>query len=219
MAEGHGQRDYGLKKPKLPKLPKGRQPVPTEAVIDRYLAAIPEELRGLFLARSRDGLRPAEARPMSVRNYDWTTGHLTIYRDDTKTDEGVGVFRLDPELREWLDTWVPIEQRFDPWRPLFINPKCWKPSSLARQRKRGKPTTGRWTPTAEKSVARRRLQGDRRLLRSERLRPARGGDPHASEVGRAHRPPQSEGGPGQASAHRQRDHRDLHPHEGDRRRR
>lgn len=153
-------REHVLQKPpSMPPLPKGRQPVPDADTVARYLAAIPEELRGLFLSRSVDGLRPSEARRMTLANYDFATGLLSIDPDQTKTEKGAGTFQLDWELRDWLDAWIPRDQRLNRSRPLFLNPRCWLPCSVARERvraeKRGLPApviTGHWTAGAEKSV-------------------------------------------------------------------
>lgn len=119
-------------KPKLPKLEKRRKVVPDEAALERYLQAIPEPIRGLWLIRGYDGLRPSEARRLNISNYDWRTRAIAI--EDTKTENGVRTFEVDWEVSEWLDRHVPAEARLDGARPLFINP--------------GSPS-GRWRRTAE----------------------------------------------------------------------
>jgi integrase len=107
-------------KPRLPKLEKRRRPVPSEEALARYLAAIPEQIRGLWLIRGYDGLRPSEARRLNVANYDWRTRVLAI--EDSKTETGIRTFEVDWEVGEWLDRWVELEQRMDRERPLFVHP-------------------------------------------------------------------------------------------------
>lgn len=152
-------RMHALAKPKgMPPLPKGGQPVPDADTLRRYLDAIPEELRGLFLARSYDGLRPSEARRMNVADFDFRSGVLRIDVSDTKTAEGAAPMLLDWEVREWLDRYVPKAERLDRTRPLFRNPRALTPASRGRARamaaKRGVEAVvdGRWTESAEKGA-------------------------------------------------------------------
>lgn len=109
-------------KPELPALDRRRRPVPSEDVLDRYLTAIPEEVRGLWLVRARDGLRPSEARKLRVSNYNWRTRMLTI--EESKTETGQATFEVDWEVSDWLEKWVPAESRLVPDQYLFKNPRA-----------------------------------------------------------------------------------------------
>lgn len=155
-------RSVALNLPTLPSVEGGRQAVPTIEVVERYLAAIPEDTRGLFLTRSIEGLRPAEARRARVRNYNWQTRVLSITRNITKTKAGVRHFEVDDELAAWLEKWVSLEQRLDPDRPLFINPNALTPAAIASRRRiykrkgLGEPVEdGHWEEDAEYRVHQR----------------------------------------------------------------
>lgn len=121
-------------KPPLPPLERRRKPVPAEDVLTRYLAAIPEEIRGLWLARSHDGLRPSEARRLRVGSYSWKTRAMSI--EDSKTETGIRTFVVDWEVGDWLERHVPLADRLDPDAPLFRNPNApdgwWKQTPEVR---------------------------------------------------------------------------------------
>jgi integrase len=124
-------------KPELPAIDRRRRPVPSEGVLDRYLAAIPEDERGLFLLRSRDGVRISEARRLNVANYDWQARALSIV--DTKTEAGRRSFEVDWEVADWLEAHVPPSERLDTTRPLFRNARA---------------DDGRWRADAEERIHR-----------------------------------------------------------------
>lgn len=152
-------RGVPVQKPELPRVSKRPKEVPTIELLERYLAEIPEETRGIFLTRSIEGLRPNEARQLEIRHYNWRTHVLTITRDITKTDDGVREFDVDEELADWLEKWVPKSERLDRTRPLFINPKALTVRSILSRRRvaelRGLPAPledGRWEENAETAV-------------------------------------------------------------------
>lgn len=97
------------KKPALEPPAERRLPVPDEEFVDRYLAAIPNSARGLFLVRSRDGLRPSEARRLHIEDYDFERRELTIRL--TKTEKGKRRIPVDWETAEWIENWVPMDRR------------------------------------------------------------------------------------------------------------
>jgi integrase len=150
-------------KPDLPPVDITAPEVPAQNALERYLAAIPEEIRGLWLTRSIDGLRPKEARLLRIWNYDWDTQQLNI--TETKTMRGRRSFTVDWELAEWLEKWVPPADRLDPMRRLFRNPKSFLPAQVAsvraKARQRGKPEPvidGTWTNQAERDVHLRAIE-------------------------------------------------------------
>lgn len=152
-------RDRPLATPTLPEVDPTAPEVPSEDVLERYIALIPEDRRGIFLARSYDGLRPSEARRVTVGDYDFRSRVLFIERKHTKTPAGVRAIEVDDELGDWLERWVPLTERFNADRPLFINPNQFRPNVLASKRAsarlRGEPepiTTGAWEEDAETSV-------------------------------------------------------------------
>lgn len=152
-------RMQAVVRPDLPAIDREKKPKPSVALVERYLDAIPEYLRGLFLTRSIQALRVTEARRMRVRNYDWETRILAITRKDTKTAKGVRDFEVDDELGDWLDKWVPKSERLNKNRPLFINPRAMTPQAVASKKrgaqKRGLPEPvidGQWTSNAEDAV-------------------------------------------------------------------
>ncbi len=118
--------------PELPARRKGKVPVPNEATLERYIAAIPEDRRGLFLARSYNGLRPSEARRLNVGDYDFERNQIRIR--SSKTRAGVRTLEADWELADWMRRHVSPEARLDRSRPLFKNPsgqgdRRWKQTS------------------------------------------------------------------------------------------
>lgn len=158
MRKRHVLRQHVLMKPGLPTIGKRRKPVPSPEVVERYLAAIPDEVRGLFLTRSIEVLRPSEARRLRVSNFNWKRGKgvISITRDITKTEAGVRKFEVDGELEDWLFKHVSPEERLKLDRPLFINPNIFKPAVLLSRRtiyaRKGlplNPEDGHWEPDAE----------------------------------------------------------------------
>ncbi len=55
-----------------------RQPVPSEEALRRYLDAIPEAARGIFLIRAYNGLRMPEARTLRVGSYNLERDTVTL---------------------------------------------------------------------------------------------------------------------------------------------
>ena len=121
--------------PELPRLETRRRPVPSLDVLGRYLDAIEEPIRGLWLARSLDGLRPSEARRADVGWYDFATQVLHIR--ESKTEAGKRAMKVHPDVVAWLERFVPKSDRLRPDRPLFSNPRA---------------RDGRWRPDAEERI-------------------------------------------------------------------
>ena len=126
----------------LPQLPHVEW-VPDEKTIPaledalRVIQAIPDELsRGLWLARTLAGLRPAEARRLDVRHYDFSSGDLKIpTRHRTKKGRRLPLPGVADELVEWLERHRRGAMGAE---PLFPNPRAEKKSA------------GRWLPHAER---------------------------------------------------------------------
>jgi integrase len=126
----------------LPELPSVEW-VPDEKTIPaledslRIIAAIPDELaRGLWLAHTLAGLRPAEARRLDVRHYDFSTGVLWIpTRHRTKKGRRLPLPGVADELVAWLERNRKGAMGAE---PLFPNPRARKGSQ------------GRWKPHAER---------------------------------------------------------------------
>jgi integrase len=124
--------------PTLPviKLPERARRVPDAVSLTRILAEIPEEVRGLWIARALAGLRPAEARRLNRSAY--ADGALVIDADVAKTKKArtLLIGSVVPELDAWIRA-----HRLDakPWEPLFQNPNSWMPVK-------------RWQATAERTV-------------------------------------------------------------------
>ncbi len=108
--------------------------VPDRESLSRILAEIPEEERGLWLARSYAGLRPAEARRVDVRDYK--AGVLTIRAEICKTGtaRSLPIADVAPELAQWIES---HRSGARPWDPLFPAPRS---------------SDGRWRPTPERRV-------------------------------------------------------------------
>jgi len=128
----------------VPALPEVRVPeyapkIPTPAVQDRILAAIPAEKRGVFLARGLMGLRPSEAARANVEDYDFDRDLLTVHAKGGRVR-----FLPAPKLvAAWIHehTARPSHLRDTdaPPVPLFVNPKATNPE-------------GRWTPASARRV-------------------------------------------------------------------
>lgn len=125
--------------PPLPRMKASRRArtVPDQGSLRRILAEIPEAERGLWLARSLAGLRPAEARRADVGDY--RDGVLTLRPEVVKTDKPrvLAIRDVAPEL----DAWIRAHRaQALPWEPLFTNPRA---------------RDGRWRETPEARVWRR----------------------------------------------------------------
>jgi integrase len=110
----------------------------------RVIQAIPDELsRGLWLARTLAGLRPAEARRLDVRHYNFATGELTIpTKHRNKRGRRLPLPGVSDELVAWLETHRRGAMGAE---PLFPNPNAAKGRT-----EEGKATQGRWKPHAER---------------------------------------------------------------------
>lgn len=121
--------------PQLPriKVPVGQPKVPAEPDLARILEAIPSRIRGLWLARSRAGLRASEARRLDVTDYAPGSGELTIPGAKSKTRRGRVLPLRDvvPELDRWI-----LEHRSAarPWEPLFVNETAANPEMRWKDR-------------------------------------------------------------------------------------
>ncbi len=121
--------------PQLPKIkiPKARKRVPNREAVARVILAIPEDRRGLWLARTLLGLRPAEARNANMSHYQAGVIHLTA--DIVKTRDARFAARGDRRpTAGCVDPQVALGRA--PWEPLFPNP-----NALNREQ--------RWTYNAE----------------------------------------------------------------------
>ena len=121
--------------------------VPTAAVQERVISAIPERKRGLFLARGFMGLRPSEARRANLSDYRFnpdSADELMIPKSKSKR------YRLLPvpaPVSAWVRGRHPAANLRDanaPEVPLFPNPDA--------------PGDGRWQPTAEYRTVRRAMK-------------------------------------------------------------
>lgn len=102
----------------------------------RVIAAIPEEMQGLWLAHTLAGLRPAEGRRLDVRHYNFATGDLTIpTKSRHKRGRRLPIRTVVPALDAWL---VKHRQGAMGAEPLFPNPRAYKKSAQ------------RWLPHAER---------------------------------------------------------------------
>ena len=109
---------------------------------DRVLAAIPEIDRGIFLALSHLGLRPGEARALTVADYhdEWITVDKAIKGKSvsaevrgTKTGKPKRL-PVSEELRDWIEKHVDASGRLRA-APLFPNPRTgriWPHKALQR---------------------------------------------------------------------------------------
>ncbi len=135
--------------------PVKEEHIPTVLSMDvrgRVLGEIKESKRGVFLGLAWLGCRPTEARVLRVSAWDGADEiRITeAARDDriqphsgTKglkhRASGGKVLPVAPELREWLEKYVPLRRRMeDPDGPLFVNtdPQSktgwWSKSGLSR---------------------------------------------------------------------------------------
>lgn len=148
----HGERILREmpQRPQLPELsrdPGLRRATPTEDELQRFLAAIPEHLRGLWLMRGLDCLRPSEARRLRVRDYtpptfapdgaELTRGVLHIRI--SKTRRGLRALPVDYAVQDWLADHMPRGHQWTPDALLFQNPIAERES-------------GAWTEDSERSV-------------------------------------------------------------------
>ena len=116
--------------------------IPEADVVERVLAEIPEEERGIFLVRSYMGLRPSESRRLNVADLRVGTGdpdladaaiHLPPPKTKTKRPRKL---QLHPEVAAWLVQHGDLD-RFG-GEPLFTNPDAdnaerrWMPGSERR---------------------------------------------------------------------------------------
>lgn len=132
-------------KPDLPAVRAKRKPVPSPEDLARYLDAIPEHIRGFWLACAYDGLRISEAERANVRDYNWRTHVLRVV--DSKTETGVRSFEVDWEVAEWLEKHVPAAARMQARAPLFRNPNGhsegrWTGGSRRRVHERAQAASG-----------------------------------------------------------------------------
>jgi integrase len=115
--------------------------IPEVDVVERVLAEIPEEERGIFLVRSYMGLRPSEARRLNVSDLrvrtdpDLSDAYINLPPSKTKTNKARKL-QLHPEVAGWLVAHRDLE-RFG-GEPLFTNPDAdnaehrWMPGSERR---------------------------------------------------------------------------------------
>jgi integrase len=133
----------------LLEFPRLKHSTSTRSVMDlddraAAIAALPDEDRGIFLAL-KIGIRPSEARALTIADYDFARGVVTIRyalkgsgsgakRGPTKTGE-TGDYPITGELREWIAEHVPEARRFQPDAPLFAHPRTGRPyhSNVVRQ--------------------------------------------------------------------------------------
>jgi len=94
--------------------------IPERADLERILAAIPAEIRGLWLVRAYMGLRPSEARRLDVRDLRENGTALQLLGAKTKT-RAPRLLPLAPEVADWLREHGQLEHRFGA-APLFWNP-------------------------------------------------------------------------------------------------
>ena len=123
--------------PVAPEMPSVHVPeyapkIPTPSELDRILAAIPDEIRGLFLARGRMGLRPSEAIRANVADWHPELLELTILGKGGL----VRVLPAHPEVANWIGRHRGSAFALE---PLFLNPR-------ANNRER------RWTEFPARSV-------------------------------------------------------------------
>ena len=122
-----------------PALALGQLPpvrIPDEETLAAYLGLIPEVKRGLFLARSYNGLRPSEARALNVQDYDFRQHELTL--SHTKTGEPATV-PVDWEVGAWIEKHVAPGKAILGYWPLFRNEDA-------------ESSHGRWSPASERRV-------------------------------------------------------------------
>ena len=113
--------------PALPRIevPVYHPKVPEAGDVARILAKIPEQIRGLWLARCLAGLRPSEARRLEVSDYRAGVILIPSVKSKTKRPRALDVENVVPELDAWIRA-----HRDGAWgtEPLFPNQrgKWWK---------------------------------------------------------------------------------------------
>lgn len=140
---GHMRRVGALKEmPEFPtvRVRKKERSVPDRESLAKILEQIPEESRGLFLARSYAGLRPEEARMLDVRDYKAGSLHIRAQICKTGEDRYLPLYDVAPELASWIER---HRKGASPWEPLFKAPKG------RRRGRNAKVVDGRWRTTAE----------------------------------------------------------------------
>jgi integrase len=85
----------------------------------RVIGAIPERIRGIYLALAYHGLRPSEAIRLGVSDYDFSTGIIQARRTKNKRSR---VIPASGELRAWIERFVDPAGRLT-GAPLFANPR------------------------------------------------------------------------------------------------
>jgi len=109
--------------PKLPpvSIPENPKHVPAEKVQAAILAEIPLELRGQFLVRGFNGLRPSEAWRTSRADWDRESKSLRVRGKGGK----VRTLPIHPDVEHWLEEHAaPIPANTHPAAvPLFPNPR------------------------------------------------------------------------------------------------
>ena len=122
--------------PKIPevKLGQRRKPaVPTPEALCRYLAAIPEAARGIFLIRAYNGLRMSEARALRVSDFDFERDVVTLRWVKASTGEAdLPTMPVDYEVAEWVRKWINARDR---WGPLFRNPSTGEQWTYSSERR------------------------------------------------------------------------------------
>ncbi|MCP5058660.1 MAG: tyrosine-type recombinase/integrase [bacterium] len=134
---------------RVPKLMWPKKHSPKTSVIgietqQAILDAIPEDARGVYLAMARLCVRPSEAVVMNARqlcadgwvNVDVSRADRTIGSGEKsiKNDEAKRL-PLPDDLAEWINRWVPAEDRLRR-KVLFNNPRTggpWSEAALRRQ--------------------------------------------------------------------------------------
>ena len=119
--------------------------IPEADVVEKVLAEIPIEERGVFLVRSFMGLRPSEARRLNVSDLrlrndeDLSDAYLNLPPPKTKTKKARKL-QLHPVVAEWLAEYGELD-RFG-GEPLFRNPDGYNEEQ-------------RWLPGSERRVLER----------------------------------------------------------------
>ena len=115
--------------------------IPEADVVELVMSHIPEEMRGLFLIRSRMGFRPSESRRLNVADLrfrqrdDLLDAYISLPPRSAKKKKGRKL-QLHPEIATWLVEHGNLE-RFGA-DPLFTNPNAqndegrWKEGSERR---------------------------------------------------------------------------------------
>jgi integrase len=116
--------------------------VPESDVVALVMSHIPEEMRGIFLIRSRMGFRPIEARRLNAADLrsgsrdDLLDAHIALPPRSAKKKKGRKL-QLHPEVASWLIEHGDLE-RFGA-KPLFTNPNAYN-------------AEGRWMEGSERRV-------------------------------------------------------------------